>query len=389
MTSEVETDVKSVETVVASFDPTIEFQSTSDVSSSGGACSSPAEVDAVSLHVQSDDQLGSQHTFVRSSFTGDDLPGGWFNRGYEMRKLEGYDVKKTTSELPPNIYSAIIVSSTIKFGDNHTVNRLLDGEIFFLALANIIVQFIAVYFAYKLYADALAENDFHSCGSFQTSRNLRWMAVAIWSFSLLNDIYETYRMQLWISYAFGDNAASWFRELLENYVDGCICFRASYWLVPPQMRQAELVDANGDPVTKGNMVEIKKALRGASFIQQVFVKVVVLGVKYFVALVLAVVGTGWLVQSGSNEDLLLNCIALEFILQLSGNCYSFFLSSELKRFVEEDAPKFQISYHGGATQCHRATGIIKKTIVLIIFSVACNQLFCRESANFTLDWFGK
>ena len=67
----------------------------------------------------------------------------------------------------------------------------------------------------------------------------------------------------------------------------------------------------------------------------------------FVAFVLAVVGTGWLVQSEQNEDLLLNCIALEFILQLSGNVYDFFLSSEIKRFVEEDSPKFEIHYEEG------------------------------------------
>lgn len=368
---------------VVNFDPSLEM---SDVHT--GGASIKTEEPSLLLEPETGDHMSieTQATIVRTSLSGN-VQVGIFTNAVGRARLEGYEHKTTLSELPPNIYSAIIVSSSIEFGDNKTVNRLLDAEIFFLAMANVCVQFIAIFFTYKLYADALHENNDHSCGQFQANRNLRWMAVAIWSFSLLNDIYETYSMQLWISYALGDSAAAWFRTFLETYVDCCCCFQASYWLVPPQMREAKIVDSNGDPVLKGNMCEIYKSLRGASMVQQLFIKVVVLGVKYFVAFVLAVVGTGWLVQSGSNEDLLLNCIALEFILQLSGNCYTFFLSSELKRFVEEDAPKFQITYESKPTEFHRATGIIKKAIVLVTFSVLCNQLFCRESANFKLDFF--
>jgi hypothetical protein len=305
-------------------------------------------------------------------------------------KLEDYDRKKTLSELPPNIYSAIIVSSSVEFSDDYWVNRALEAEIFLCAMANVMIQFIGIFFAYKLYSNALAENDNHSCGHFQTNRNLRWMSVGLWAFTVLIEFYETYSMQLWISYALGDSTAGWFGRCLEKvdpYFENCCGFKPSYWFVPPKMRDAHLVNADGEYVVEGNMVEIYKSLRGASVAQQIFIKVVVLAVKYFVALVLLLVGTGWLVSTTEDEDLLLNCIALEFILQLSTNIYDFFLSAELKRFVEEDAPKFQIEYEEGPTNFHRATGIIKKGVVLAVFWFGSNQLFCRDSANFRLNFF--
>lgn len=327
------------------------------------------------------------HTIVRTDVD-DDVHGGIFCSSVGPARLDDYKLKTTLAELPPNIYSAIIVSSSIEFGDSDAVNRILDMEIFLLSMANVLVQFIAVYFTYTLYDEALREHNNHSCGEFKTDRNLRWMAVGLWTFSLMNDVYETYSMQLWISYALGDFSASRARVFLENFADPCCCgLKPSYWFVPPQMREAQLVDKDGNPVASGNMVEIYKSLRGASCCQQLFIKVVVLGVKYFVALVLAVIGTGWLVQSETNEDLLLNCIALEFILQLSGNVYTFFLSSELKRFVEEDAPKFEITYEEGPTKCHRSTGILKKAFILGGFGLACNQVFCHDNANTRLNWF--
>lgn len=306
-------------------------------------------------------------------------------------QLKAYRLKKTISELPPNIYSAIIVSSSVEFGDDYWVNRALEVEIFICACANVLIQFIGIFFAYKLYSNALAENDNHSCGKFQTNRNLRWMAVGLWAFTLLIDFYETYSMQLWITYALGDSAAGWFAPCLEKVFDPCFercCgFKPSYWFIPPKMRKAHLINADGEYVTEGTMLEIYKSLRGASIAQQLFIKVIVLAVKYFVAIVLLLVGTGWLVSTTEDEDLLLNCIALEFILQLSTNIYDFFLSAELKKFVEEDAPKFEIEYEEGPTKFHRATGIIKKGIVLGVFWVGSNQLFCRNSADFRLNIF--
>jgi hypothetical protein len=308
-------------------------------------------------------------------------------------KLQDYDKKKTISELPPNIYSAIIVSSSVEFSDDWWVNRALEAEIFLCAMANVCIQFIGIYFAYKLYSNALAENDNHSCGHFQTNRNLRWMSVGLWAFTVLIEFYETYSMQLWISYAFGDSAAGWFSSCLQKvdpfFMYFCCGFRPSYWLIPPRMREAFLVKADGEYVTdtEGNMAEIFKSLRGASIAQQIFIKVIVLAVKYFVAIVLLLVGTGWLVSTTEDEDLLLNCIALEFILQLSTNIYDFFLSAELKRFVEEDAPKFAIEYEEGPTNFHRATGILKKAVILGVFWFGSNQLFCRDSANFRLNIF--
>jgi len=305
----------------------------------------------------------------------------------EPEILDDYHFKTTLCQLPPNIYSVIIVSSSIEFGNSEMVNRVMNAEIYFLMMTNVLVQFIACYFTYKLYSDALEENDDHSCGQFTTDKNLRWMAVGVWSFSLLTDIYETYHMQIWITYAFGDEELTLYKKILEDYADDRCCCKASYWLLPSAMREAYLVDEDGEIVNDGNPYEILKALQSASLCNQIFIKVVVLGVKYFVAIVMALVGTGWLVQAQENEDLLLDCIALEFVVHLSKDVYDFFISHELKRFVEKECPKFLVKYEEDPTKCHRASGIAKKGFILLIFSLGCNLLFCRESANFTLHFF--
>jgi hypothetical protein len=65
----------------------------------------------------------------------------------------------------------------------------------------------------------------------------------------------------------------------------------------------------------------------------------VCSIKLLVEAATSICGSGYVLYANSNEELLLNSLALFFILEIDDTMYRYLLSDVLKRFIENEAPE--------------------------------------------------
>lgn len=200
--------------------------------------------------------------------------------------------------LPQGIYSScrIMVHGGNKeeySGPNAILTYCILIPQFFFLVLNYVMQFGFVYYIYSLLkADKLCE--------LNTDPWLRLLATMAFAVSMIKELAENWNMVLWLYHV--KNEA--------------------------EHRQLWIKEIDGEKVIDTGLTACQKLL----FVCQAIIP------KYVVAFLLIHFGGMFIKHSESDSDLILNCVALEFILEFDTVLYQTFTPPFCQRILDELPP---------------------------------------------------
>lgn len=182
--------------------------------------------------------------------------------------------------------------------------------------------------------------------------NVRYMCIVIYIGYMLSDLIDSIYMTMW-----------WKRITNWN----------------PNSRRFELVNDDGESDEDVN--EVAQTMMNCSWKFKLYVYVCVLLPKYCVTLALLIIGAGFIVNTDSNENLILNALALGFIIELDEMMYEGLLGTRLQQFVSK-TPVINIKGTDRdatwTTLAFGRFGITVKLVLLAGFSYASLVYFCPD-----------
>lgn len=296
-----------------------------------------------------------------------DNPDDW-----EELKINPYQNPELT--LPESIYTACLLvpaafdAHEYRCGskDGRT-NYFIVAQVYFLFFVNVCVQCVFAVYVKILFEDQspgdrdLDANDtepshsFSTCGYgytnelvpqrlYSTDFYLRILCLAAFAVFCLQDLFQTMWMLMWVYYL---------------PTTGCGIEKVKIGLDQEDKTSHEI--KNGLPMW-------------LKLINTFFV----LMPKLFVAATLLCWGGGFVVGATSNEDVLLNSLALVFVIELDEYMYSFALPKNLKKFCEEMPPVIpNTDFITTFTYWNSLCGMIFNFIILMGTTQAMYWYFCR------------
>jgi hypothetical protein len=98
--------------------------------------------------------------------------------------------------------------------------------------------------------------------------------------------------------------------------------------------------------------------------------------KLGVGLALVCYGAAFVVMTDKDEELILNALALTFILKVDEMIYSFCFGWEMKHIVSQLSPHLKIITGKRTTTFYRNFGISAKVLLLSVLSLGTITTFC-------------
>jgi len=242
-------------------------------------------------------------------------------------------------------------------------HKLFLWEYYSLIVANAGVQGIILIYVRLIWADAKVENG--ECGSPDNTKNLRYVCIMCYIGYVMADLLQTYTMILWL----------W---TIAGVPFSCAC-------VESVLKSAEeatavdyrIIDAE-ESIDNKKTIIIARNLKNMSSFQRFFLYFVVIGFKIGVAFALIGYGSGYVIASASDADIILNALALCFILELDGMVYEMFVSQEYKAVMEDDAPRVEMKIASGGDKMKLAS-IPIKIFLLVGGTYVENMIYCSEN----------
>merc|ERR1719228_10617 len=214
-----------------------------------------------------------------------------------------------TLELPESLYSAAMVLPLETFDSSNFWNLFIQGTLI----------------GYLFYI-AMDNADEHGyCGSYNLEPMIYRLCVPIYIGYCLRDIIETGLMAYWYRVITNANCS-----ILD---DGKITGEKQQGL------QYKVVDEDDD-TTQDVLLNARK-IHGTSNTYAVYVWVCILIPKFLLAAATLLIGTGFIVNTDSDENLILNALALGFILEMEEMIYEFIASPQWQECVQT-IPKIQV-----------------------------------------------
>jgi len=282
-----------------------------------------------------------------------------------------------TFQLGENIYSALMVVPFIPAVMDKWKHRLFIAEYYSLIFANALVQGVITIYIRLIYQDAAEENG--RCGSKENSKPLRWVCIMCYVGYVIGDLNETWNMVLWLY-----NQAGGPFPCVDWCVDSVTGMMAPPADVPVQERQQSMfeakftiVDADGDERNKYTL-KISDNIKNMNCLNKLFMYFGVLGYKFGIAAALIGYGSGYIIASEQDSDIILNALALCFVLDIDEMIYCFFCSKEIQNVVEEKAPRVQKTVPLEGKECWRVSMIPFKVFFLVGITWAENIFYCSE-----------
>lgn len=296
---------------------------------------------------------------------------------------EGFEVLQSL-QLPESIYTAAITLPLTELDRHPAWDNWMKLQIIGLLGANLFIQGMLTWYIRKITnenedeygmcaqldcasmgADDCAENELKElcqwdADSMTCSRheehaliaNVYQVCIVIYIGYMLSDIIDSIYMTMW-----------WHRLCNWNW----------------KSHRFELVNADGE--SDEEVTAMAKVMMNASWKYKAYVYLFVLLPKYAIALTLLVLGAGFIVNTDSNENLILNALALGFIIELDEMIYEGLIGTRLRQFVEK-TPVINIK---GAERDASWTslafgrfGIVVKLVLLAVFSYASLVYFCPD-----------
>jgi len=275
----------------------------------------------------------------------------------QAQKVEVEEVQKTQKrvdpttsekglhlEIPESIYGAAMILPMIENIGNSTRQRFMITLQLFIAVAtNVYVQAYMVYKVYDMYKQK--EEDMGECaGYIENLFNLRLLCITIYAGYVMADLSETLKMGLFV-YNF-QTAQTW--EYLEYVIE------------------EDEVTGEGEREFATGMTKPYKA----------FCYICLIFPKFCVAMSLLTYGTGYVVNSDAGEDLVLNALALGFVLEIDEMFYNYFLTVQMQD-VLADVPAVVIP-DTCSSNINKELGMFFKVIALGALTAGAYAKFCPE-----------
>jgi len=241
-------------------------------------------------------------------------------------------------KLPESIYSAVII---LPLCENLSKRKsTINFQIYFCHWCNIFVQSQLLKYVYIIYNDN--RDELGGCGGYQTEPMVRYVCVLIYVAYCIGDLGETLKMYLFI----------------HNFptVDTFQFLR---------YKQESDEDSDGLELASGMTRKWK-----------IFVTFFVIIPKLCVAFALLTYGTGFVVNTDDDGDLILNALALGFVLEIDEMSYEYFLTFQMQD-VLDNLPAIGLK-PGRTMKLNRDIGITIKALVLGLVTAMTYQAFCGE-----------
>jgi len=244
--------------------------------------------------------------------------------------------------LPESAYSAIMILPLCSHLGRTPCKRIwIFAQVFGCHFCNVVFQGMFLGYVFDMYAEQ--EEAIGTCGGRVTNDTLRGLCILVYMAYCIADLAETFKMGVYIN-AF-PKAAKWEKLLLVENEEG------------------EFEYASGMP-------------RWYKF----YCYSVVLFPKFCIAGALAGYGTGFVVNTEENADLVLNALALTFILEIDELMYDYFMTFQMQEIVSEQIPSIHLKADTMQSM-NKHYGMFVKAGVLIAATMTTYYSYCPQSAG--------
>lgn len=241
-------------------------------------------------------------------------------------------------DLPGSLYSCLmIIPLCTNIGENRWQNTMVITQIMFLHAINMYVQANILWSVYEIYKVNNAE--FGECGGYEVEFTLRSLCVLIYTTLCIGDFTESLKMLMFTI----------------NFKT-CKTFQPLKYELTIQDGQDEISFATG--MTRA---------------YKIYICCAVLFPKFVIALWLLVWGTGFVVTTNDPSDVVLNALALGFVLELDEMIYDL-LPSQMIEIIEE-LPSVPLA-RGKLTSWNKEYGMFVKGFGIGILTYCTYMTFC-------------
>jgi len=276
--------------------------------------------------------------------------------------------------LPENLYSACLILPFATFPNNTACqDRWLDIQIMCLLFFNCALQYILVVYVWVIYDEKL-KNELSKCGGYVTRKALRWICVIVYTGFCSADILDSLNMMSWLVSLVGNpfSGRCWDCLMCIPNLLTCNLLKKGGTAVK-RMVNVEVADRT--LATNRISSEIADGIKNSSCLWRVYSFSCIL-FKLGVGLALVCYGAAFVVMTDKDEDLILNALALTFILQVDKMIYNFAFNQEMKYIVLNLSPHLKLHVHGGTEKVYRNFGILAKVLLLTFLSLGTITTFC-------------
>jgi len=271
-------------------------------------------------------------------------------------KLE-LDVLQTL-EIPQNLYSAAMVLPLETFDAKKRWNQFIHAQTIFMLFVNFFIQGTLIGYLYYITLDN--EEEYGECGGYwQTEQMVYRLCVLIYIAFCLADIIETLGMAYWY----------WMISRATDIKDtGMLSGNANL--------QYKIVDEDGD-LTKDVLLNARK-VHSTTICYKFYVFFGVLFPKFCLAAGTLLIGTGFIVNTDSRDNLLLNALALGFILEIDEMIYEFIASPQWQECVQT-IPKIQVLGDETKAGFFKRFGVPLKALLFVGLTYLALDYWCPNS----------
>jgi len=277
-------------------------------------------------------------------------------------------MKDEIFELGANIYSALLIVPFTAPVMGPWKHRIFIAEYYSLLIANALVQGVITIYIRVIYNEASEENG--RCGAKSNSKPLRWVCILCYIGYVIGDLNETWNMALWL-----------YNVSRGGPIQMCCSSGSSDDGLKTQSTLTgevafTIVDGDGN---EGNKITeaLAENVANMNCCERLFMYFCVLGYKFGIAAALIGYGSGYIIASESEGDILLNALALCFVLEIDEMIYGFFCGADVQTLIESDAPRVSKKVVNPKNkECWRVTVIPFKVVLLTVITYVENQFYC-------------
>jgi len=282
------------------------------------------------------------------------------------------EVQQNQIELPNNLFTACII---LPFSDKE-YRTVIDLQMFGLLVANILVQGGLALYTNLIYRKNL--EDLGKCGGYKTNFMLRMLCIIVYTGYCIADMLETLEMYSWLRIICGSPLGSKFDNMyvqFANFINRKICRNSGEEIDVDEQFEMEVV--NGEDEENEITDQLAEQMANMSPYRKFFYFFGILGFKFGLSAWLLACGTGFVVTTVEDSDLILNALALDFILEIDNMVYDYFLTHEYKQVITNYMPRIQVKYKSEKTQKRvRYGAIVAKVVFLIIITQITYSSYC-------------
>jgi len=265
-----------------------------------------------------------------------------------------------TLELPESLYSAAMVLPLETFDGSKFWNNFIHSQMIFSLFVNYFIQGTLIGYLFYIAMENADEHGY--CGGYNLTPMIYRLCVLIYIAYCLKDMIETLEMMYWFRMMANKQS-----QILD---DGKI-------MGAKQTAMMYKVVDEDDDTTQDVLLNARK-INVMSTSYTIYIYAAVLIPKFMIAVAVMLIGTGFIVNTDSDENLILNALALGFILEMDEMIYEFIASPQWQECVCT-IPRIQILGDERKAGFWKRFGVPLKIALLAVLSYGSLIYFCPDA----------